>query len=29
MIRLMVCAAELVCRVAKVRWPVSAIRSAD
>ena len=27
--RLIVCAAELVCRVAKVRWPVSAIRSAD
>ena len=29
MIRLMVCAAELVCRVAKVRCPVSAMRSAD
>ena len=29
MMRLMVCAAELVCRVAKVRWPVSAMRSAD
>ncbi len=28
MMRLMVCAAELVCRVAKVRWPVSAMRSA-
>ncbi len=29
MMRLMVCAAELVCRVPKVRWPVSAMRSAD
>ena len=29
MMRLIVCAAELVCRVAKVRWPVSAMRSAD
>ena len=28
MMRLIVCAAELVCRVAKVRWPVSAMRSA-
>jgi hypothetical protein len=27
--RLMVCAAEFVCSVAKVKWPVSAIRSAD
>ena len=29
MMRLIVCAAELVCSVAKVRWPVSAMRSAD
>ena len=29
MMRLMVEAAELVCSVAKVRWPVSAMRSAD
>jgi hypothetical protein len=29
MMRLIVCAAELVCSVAKVKWPVSAIRSAD
>src|SRR6267142_4115807 len=28
MIRLMVCAAELVCRVPNVRWPVSAMRNA-
>ena len=28
MMRLIVCAAELVCSVAKVRWPVSAMRSA-
>jgi hypothetical protein len=27
--RLIVCAAEFVCRVPNVRWPVSAIRSAD
>src|ERR1043166_9559561 len=27
--RLMVCAAEFVCSVPKVRWPVSAMRSAD
>ena len=27
--RLIVCAAELVCSVANVRWPVSAMRSAD
>ena len=29
MMRLMVWAAEFVCSVAKVRWPVSAMRSAD
>ena len=29
MIRLMVDAAELVCRVPKVKWPVSAMRNAD
>ena len=29
MMRLMVCAAEFVCSVANVRWPVSAMRSAD
>ena len=29
MMRLIVCAAELVCSVPNVRWPVSAIRSAD
>ena len=29
MMRLMVCAVELVCSVASVKWPVSAMRSAD
>ena len=29
MMRLIVCAAELVCSVPNVRWPVSAMRSAD
>ncbi len=29
MMRLIVCAAELVCSVANVKWPVSAMRSAD
>src|SRR5207344_1154151 len=29
MMRLIVCDAELVCSVANVRWPVSAMRSAD
>ena len=29
MMRLIVCAAELVCSVPNVKWPVSAMRSAD